>query len=227
MSTHTLVAQLLDDDTELTLVELCHATHAGEEQVRLWVLEGVLSPRGVMLVAAPDEVAAFEAEADQMHMARINGFNARTNQPTAWQSEVYTGADYLDKMLKDKAGNVVVLAGNNARKTEYILKSVQAGYNVLSDKPMAITPKVLVSKTRRTCSMGVASKAPTTPIPALFTSTSIGPAAATAAAMLAASVTSSGTSRTRSAGSSPARGLRMVAMTFQPCAWKWRAVSSP
>jgi len=77
----------------------------------------------------------------QMHMARINGFNARTNQPTAWQSEVYTGADFLDKMLKDKAGNVVVLAGNNSRKTEYILKCVQAGYNVLSDKPMAITPK--------------------------------------------------------------------------------------
>ena len=33
------------------------------------------------------------------------------------------------------------MAGNNSRKTEYILKSVQAGYNVLSDKPMAITPK--------------------------------------------------------------------------------------
>lgn len=33
---------------------------------------GVLSPRGVMLVAAPEEVAAFEAEADQMHMARID-----------------------------------------------------------------------------------------------------------------------------------------------------------
>ncbi|MEI7901336.1 MAG: putative oxidoreductase C-terminal domain-containing protein [bacterium] len=77
----------------------------------------------------------------QMHMARINGFNTRANQPTAWQSEVYTGADFFEKMLKDKAGNVVVLAGNNSRKTEYILKSVQAGYNVLADKPMAITPK--------------------------------------------------------------------------------------
>ncbi len=53
----------------------------------------------------------------------------------------YTGPDFFEKMLKDKAGNVVVLAGNNSRKTEYILKSVQAGFNVLSDKPMAITPK--------------------------------------------------------------------------------------
>ncbi|HPB12224.1 MAG TPA: putative oxidoreductase C-terminal domain-containing protein, partial [Kiritimatiellia bacterium] len=77
----------------------------------------------------------------KMHMDRINGFNTRAEEPTAWQSVVYTGPDFFEKMLKDKAGNVVVLAGNNARKTEYILKSVQAGYNVLADKPMAITPK--------------------------------------------------------------------------------------
>ncbi len=77
----------------------------------------------------------------QLHLARINGFNTRTNQPTAWQSEVYTGPDFFEKMLSDKSGNVVVLAGNNSRKAEYILKSVQAGYNVLADKPMASTPK--------------------------------------------------------------------------------------
>ncbi|HNX34938.1 MAG TPA: putative oxidoreductase C-terminal domain-containing protein [Kiritimatiellia bacterium] len=77
----------------------------------------------------------------KMHMDRINGFNTRAEEPTKWESTVYTGADFFEKMLKDKAGNVVVLAGNNARKTEYILKSVQAGYNVLADKPMAITPK--------------------------------------------------------------------------------------
>ena len=77
----------------------------------------------------------------KMHMDRINGFNTRSEAPTTWDSSVYTGPDFFEKMLKDKAGNVVVLAGNNARKTDYILKSVQAGYNVLADKPMAITPK--------------------------------------------------------------------------------------
>jgi predicted dehydrogenase len=51
---------------------------------------------------------------------------------------VYTGADYLDKMIKDKAGNVVVIAGNNKLKTDYISRSVEAGLNVLADKPMAI-----------------------------------------------------------------------------------------
>ena len=43
--------QVLDDGVELTLVELCRASRAGEEQVRLWVLEGVLTPRG----AAPED----------------------------------------------------------------------------------------------------------------------------------------------------------------------------
>lgn len=76
-----------------------------------------------------------------MHLDRINSFNARTNDPTKWVSKVYTGNDFLEKMIADQSGNVVVLAGNNAKKTEYILKSVEAGLNVLADKPMAITAK--------------------------------------------------------------------------------------
>jgi predicted dehydrogenase len=41
-------------------------------------------------------------------------------------------------MLAEKAGNVVVLAGNNGKKTQYIKEALGAGLNVLSDKPMAI-----------------------------------------------------------------------------------------
>jgi predicted dehydrogenase len=74
------------------------------------------------------------------HLKRIEAFNARSNNPTHWQGEVYAGPDFLERMLRDKAGNVVVLAGNNARKTEYIERAVSAGFNVLADKPMAITP---------------------------------------------------------------------------------------
>ena len=93
---------------------------------------------------------------------------------------------------------------------------------------IAITPKVLVSKTSRAVAIGVASKAPKSPIPALLTSTSIGPLASSAAEMLSGSVTSSGSTRYRSdRGRMPSRGVRMVATTVQPCAWKWRAVSSP
>lgn len=74
------------------------------------------------------------------HMKRIDGFNQRKEQPTHWRTDLYTGPDYLTRMLNDKRGNVVVLSGNNAQKTQYILRSVEAGLNVLADKPMAITP---------------------------------------------------------------------------------------
>ncbi len=75
------------------------------------------------------------------HLAKIEGYNTRPENPTHWLEKVCIDADYLGKMLAEKPGNVVVLAGNNARKTEYILKSVEAGLNVLADKPMVITPE--------------------------------------------------------------------------------------
>ncbi|THH42125.1 oxidoreductase [Neolewinella litorea] len=75
----------------------------------------------------------------QQHLDRISRYNAG-DPPTGWKQEVYTGPDFLDRMLSDTAGNVVVLSGNNARKTEYIQAAVDAGLNVLADKPMVIDP---------------------------------------------------------------------------------------
>lgn len=77
----------------------------------------------------------------QMHLDKINGYNNDATKPTHWKEVLYTGDDYFDKMLAEKKGNVVVLAGNNRLKTDYILKSVQAGFNVFADKPMAINGK--------------------------------------------------------------------------------------
>src|SRR5882672_905823 len=77
----------------------------------------------------------------QLHLDRITGFNTRADNPTHWKEEVYTGNDFFEKMLAEKKGNVVVLAGNNQKKTEYILKSLESGFNVLGDKPMAIDSK--------------------------------------------------------------------------------------
>lgn len=77
----------------------------------------------------------------QLHLDKISGYNNRTAAPTSWVEKVYEGDDYLDRMLEEKKGNVVVLAGNNQLKTDYILKSVQSGFNVFSDKPMVINEK--------------------------------------------------------------------------------------
>lgn len=74
----------------------------------------------------------------QLHLNRIESYNSRQHEPTRWVEEVYTGGDFFEKMIAEKAGNVVVLSGNNRKKTEYISKSLEAGFNVLADKPMVI-----------------------------------------------------------------------------------------
>ena len=76
----------------------------------------------------------------QQHLQRIERYNTAA-EPTAWREKVYTGPDYLERMLADGAGNVVVLSGNNGRKTEYIRAAVNNGYHVLADKPMVINPE--------------------------------------------------------------------------------------
>ncbi|MCX6996039.1 MAG: oxidoreductase [Kiritimatiellaeota bacterium] len=75
----------------------------------------------------------------QAHLNLVQGYNTRSNQPTRWEERVYTGTNYLDRMIAERAGNVVVMAGNNAKKTAYLARSVDAGFHVLADKPMAIT----------------------------------------------------------------------------------------
>jgi predicted dehydrogenase len=73
-----------------------------------------------------------------LHLSRIENFNTRAEDPTSWISNVYKGTDFFEQMLSQRKGNVMVTAGNNRLKTDYIKKAVEAGFNVLADKPMVI-----------------------------------------------------------------------------------------
>jgi len=84
------------------------------------------------------EVYAPEGNELNSYLATVKSYNHRPDNPTDWNLNVYTGNDFLEKMLKNYKGNTVVLAGNNQTKIEYISKSIEAGLNVLSDKPMVI-----------------------------------------------------------------------------------------
>jgi len=77
----------------------------------------------------------------RLHLARIESFNSRSENPTNWNEQVYRGPDFFERMIQEKKGNVVVLSGNNQKKTEYILGSLQNQLNVLADKPMVIDSK--------------------------------------------------------------------------------------
>lgn len=64
MSMLTMTPEVLDESVELTLVEFCRASRAETQQVQVWVLEGVLTPRG----AAPQE---WRFTVDALRRARI------------------------------------------------------------------------------------------------------------------------------------------------------------
>ena len=72
------------------------------------------------------------------HLLRVAQFNERKDDPTRWRLEVHAGPDYLERMLRERPGNVVVLSGRNRGKIDRILDCLEAGLNVLADKPWII-----------------------------------------------------------------------------------------
>jgi predicted dehydrogenase len=75
------------------------------------------------------------------HLGLVEQFNTREEDPTNWRLQVHRGDDFLERMLAERPGNVLVVAGNNGRKIEYVRQAVEAGMNVLTDKPIIIVPR--------------------------------------------------------------------------------------
>jgi predicted dehydrogenase len=73
------------------------------------------------------------------YLNRIALFNTRNENPTAWKIELHSGPDFFERMLQERPGNVVVLAGRNRPKIDRIEASIDAGLNVLADKPWIIS----------------------------------------------------------------------------------------
>nr|MBA3296527.1 oxidoreductase [Acidobacteriota bacterium] len=73
------------------------------------------------------------------HVNRVAQFNERAERPTRWQLEVHSGPDFMERMLRERPGNVVVLSGRNRPKIDRIVASVNAGLNVLADKPWIVS----------------------------------------------------------------------------------------
>jgi predicted dehydrogenase len=71
-------------------------------------------------------------------LSRVTLFNTRRDDPTKWELEIHTGDGFFDRMLRERAGNAVVFAGRNREKIGRIVQSLDAGYNVLADKPWII-----------------------------------------------------------------------------------------
>lgn len=114
-----------------------------------------------MYAGVDTAVQVFAPEGPELdaYLGLIKKYNTRKEHPTNWDQQVYTGKDYLDKVFREETGNtivpgnpvipgdsvvrdkIIVLAGKNGNKTAYIKRAVDAGINVLSDKPMVINPE--------------------------------------------------------------------------------------
>ena len=93
-----------------------------------------------MLEGVSPQVHVYAPEGPELrdYLSRIEAFNCRKTDPTQWETIVYASPDYLEALLRDHAGNVLVAAGNNRLKTQYLKAAVDAGFHVLADKPMCI-----------------------------------------------------------------------------------------
>jgi predicted dehydrogenase len=70
----------------------------------------------------------------------VDAFNQRPERPTAWRVEVRAGEGSLERLVAERPGDVVVLAGRNDRKLATMRRLHDAGFHVLADKPWMTGP---------------------------------------------------------------------------------------
>ena len=86
------------------------------------------------------DVYAPEGPEVNTFLKSIDAYNSRENNPTNWSVNTHLGDNYLQQMISEKPGNVMVVSGKNSKKIDYIHAAVKAGLNVYADKPLVTDP---------------------------------------------------------------------------------------
>jgi predicted dehydrogenase len=82
-------------------------------------------------------------------LALVERFNARRDAPTRWKPAVVVDAEPLARVVEERRGDVVVLAGRNGGKARTMRRLHDAGFHVLADKPWLVEPEDLRDISRR------------------------------------------------------------------------------
>jgi predicted dehydrogenase len=87
-----------------------------------------------------DEIAVYaSAEAEiRDFLSLVASFNARPERPTRWRPVVHAGDDPLERLVAERPGDLVILAGRNDGKMARIRRLHDAGLPVLADKPWMV-----------------------------------------------------------------------------------------
>ena len=92
--------------------------------------------------AIADEIFVYAQDGAELRdfLALVERFNRRAEEPTRWRPTVFTSADPLARLVAERRGDVVVLAGRNGGKARAIRQLHDAGFHVLADKPWLVEP---------------------------------------------------------------------------------------
>jgi predicted dehydrogenase len=87
-----------------------------------------------------DEIVVYAPEGPELRdfLALVDRFNRRSEFPTQWQPVVLTSGDPLPRLVEERRGDVVVLAGKNGGKARTIQRLHESGFHVLADKPWLV-----------------------------------------------------------------------------------------
>ena len=96
-------------------------------------------------VAADVHVYAHPGPGREGFLGLVDAFNSREANPTHWRVRVHEANDPLTRLIEERCGDIVVLAGRNADKLATIARLHQAGFNVLADKPWLTSHAALAS----------------------------------------------------------------------------------
>src|SRR5207245_5113110 len=95
---------------------------------------------------AADEVFVYAREGAELRdfLALVERFNRRSPHPTRWRPVVTTSDDPLERLVAERRGDAVILAGKNGGKARTIRRLHESGFHVLADKPWLVQTADLV-----------------------------------------------------------------------------------
>ena len=89
-----------------------------------------------------DEIFVYASEGAELRdfLALVERFNCRAENPTRWHPVVTTSDDPLARLVDERRGDVVILAGRNGNKARTVHRLHESGFHVLADKPWLVEP---------------------------------------------------------------------------------------
>ena len=79
---------------------------------------------------AADEIFVYAYESAELRdfLALVERFNCRASNPTRWRPVVTTSDDPLARLVDERRGDVVILAGRNGGKARTIRRLHESGF---------------------------------------------------------------------------------------------------